>query len=218
MPGLGASSRIFERIVLPEEEFDTVLLDWVEPQPNECLTEYAQRMAQQVTAANVVLVGVSFGGILVQEMAAFLPNAGIVIISSIKSRVEMPARLRSVSRYQLYRLAPTRWVNQLFLLRKFPLPQLIKKRLDLYEIYMTARSANYLNWSIREVVNWSRAQADARVIHIHGEQDEVFPFKNLTACIGVPKGTHVMILLRYNWFNENLAQYLRDAYLKVNAQ
>ena len=72
MPGLAASSLIFERIDLPQELFEVHFLDWELPVGEESLAEYAKRMSEKITAPNPVLIGVSFGGILVQEMAAFL--------------------------------------------------------------------------------------------------------------------------------------------------
>lgn len=216
MPGLGASSRIFERIQLPEDEFEVVLLEWIEPLPSESLSQYAQRMAKNITAPHAVMLGVSFGGILVQEMAAFKPNAGVIIVSSVKTRDELPHRLRLISQFRLYHLAPIHLVDKMFTLRKWPIPRSLKKRLDLYEIYMNQRSPNYLSWAIRQVVNWSRTEYDPKVIHLHGELDAVFLYKNLKFCINVPGGTHVMILFKYHWFNKHLPHYLREAYLKAN--
>ena len=68
MPGLAASSSIFERIALPTESFEVILLDWVQPKKDETLVSYAQRMAEKVVHENAVLIGVSFGGILVQYL------------------------------------------------------------------------------------------------------------------------------------------------------
>ena len=82
MPGLAASPLIFERIHLPENQFDVHLLDWEIPFEKESLKAYAQRMASKVTQQDVVLIGVSFGGVLVQEMAQFLNVRKVIIISN----------------------------------------------------------------------------------------------------------------------------------------
>ena len=42
------------------------------PEKGESLASYAKRMSQRVEHKNPVLLGVSFGGILVQEMAKYL--------------------------------------------------------------------------------------------------------------------------------------------------
>ena len=52
MPGLAASSAIFERIDLPKEQFEVILLEWEIPLVNETLSEYAKRMAAKVIHIN----------------------------------------------------------------------------------------------------------------------------------------------------------------------
>ena len=81
MPGLAASSTIFERIQLPTATFEIHLLDWKIPHKNETLVAYAKRMAAEVPHDQAVLVGVSFGGVLVQEMATFLQLRKLIIVS-----------------------------------------------------------------------------------------------------------------------------------------
>ena len=94
MPGLAASSLIFERIDLPKDQFECYLLDWFAPEIGETLQNYAKRMAKFVTHENAVLIGVSFGGILVQEMSEFVHPNKIIIISSVKSNAELPQRMK----------------------------------------------------------------------------------------------------------------------------
>ena len=57
MPGLAASSLIFERIRLPESIFEIHLLDWELPISEDSLEAYAQRMSKKITAPNPVLIG-----------------------------------------------------------------------------------------------------------------------------------------------------------------
>ena len=90
MPGMAASSSIFERIHLPTETFEMHLLEWVLPKKMESLKDYAKRMAKNVKHENVILVGVSFGGILIQEMKQFVNPKKVIIISSVKSNMELP--------------------------------------------------------------------------------------------------------------------------------
>ncbi len=54
MPGLAASSLIFENIKLPEAIFEIHLLDWQIPKEKETLTAYAKRMAAEVKQENAV--------------------------------------------------------------------------------------------------------------------------------------------------------------------
>ena len=108
MPGMAASSSIFERIQLPTETFEMHLLEWVLPNKNESLKGYAKRMAENIIHENVILVGVSFGGILVQEMKPFVKTQKVIIISSVKSNAELPRGMKIAKTTKAYKLVPTK--------------------------------------------------------------------------------------------------------------
>ena len=78
MPGMAASPLIFEYIKLPEDQFKIHYLEWVLPNPKENLQDYAYRMSKKVMHDQAVLIGVSFGGVLVQEMSKFLETKKII--------------------------------------------------------------------------------------------------------------------------------------------
>lgn len=204
VPGLAASPDIFEHIRLPEERFECRYLEWFVPEPGMTLREYAARMARQIAHPAPVLIGVSFGGMLVQELAEFVQPARVIIISSIKSRYEMPRRLL-VARYtKLHKLLPTRLVNNVEVLARYAFGDPVGKRLRLYDRYLAMRDIAYLDWAIDRIVHWDREEPLPGLVHIHGDQDAVFPFPCIGPCITVPGGTHTMIIHRHRWFNERL--------------
>jgi pimeloyl-ACP methyl ester carboxylesterase len=210
MPGLAANSLIFEKIKLPESTFEIHLLDWEIPKNNETLLEYAKRMAQLVKHEKVVLIGVSFGGVLVQEMARFLDLRKLIIISSIKSNMELPLPMKIAKTTKAYKLMPTSLFQNVESLVKLSFGNVIKQRLKLYQKYMSMREKVYLDWAIEQMVLWDRTEADKNVIHIHGDEDAVFPIKYIKDCIVVKEGTHIMILNKYKWFNENLPKIILE--------
>lgn len=210
MPGLAASPSIFERIELPKDTFEMHLLEWFLPNKNESLQSYAKRMAENVKRDNAVLVGVSFGGVLVQEMAQFLNLKKLIIVSSVKCNSELPRRLKFAKTTKAYKLLPTGLMQDVELLTKFAFGDVLKKKLKLYEQYLHRREKDYLDWAIEQMVCWERVEVDAKVIHIQGDADEVFPVKNIKKFINVKGGTHLMILNRYKWFNQNLPKIILD--------
>ena len=83
MPGLAAGPEIFERLELPSHSYELHFLTWKTPLDlDETITNYAMRMTTDIKHPNAVLVGVSFGGIIVQEMSKFIETKKIIIISS----------------------------------------------------------------------------------------------------------------------------------------
>ena len=208
MPGLAASSSIFERIVLPDDVFETVLLEWEIPLDNETLVQYAKRMTQKIIHPNPVLIGVSFGGILVQEMSQFITARKVIIISSAKTNMEFPIRMKVAKTTKAYKLIPTKLISNIESLSKFSFGEKINQRLKLYEKFLRVRDKRYLDWAVEQIILWERTIADQSVIHIHGDQDDVFPIKNIQNRIVVKGGTHVMILNKYRWLNENLPKII----------
>lgn len=213
MPGLAASATIFERIDLPKETFEVFLLEWFLPEKQETLQSYAKRMSECVKHKDAVLVGVSFGGILVQEMAQFLTLKKLIIVSSVKSNKELPRRMKIAKTTKAYKLLPTSLLGNLELLVKYAFGDVLKQRLKLYERYLHMRNKEYLDWAIEQVICWNRVEVDVNVIHIHGDADEVFPSKNIKNYVNVKGGTHLMILNRYKWFNQNLPKLILDGNL-----
>ena len=171
MPGLAASSDIFERIKLPQAVFELVLLEWKLPLQNESLKAYAQRMVLEIKHENPVLIGVSFGGILVQEMAQFCDVRKVIIVSSVKTNKEFPRRMKIAKAIKLYKIVPTSVVSHFESLAKISLGDKINQRLKLYEKYLSIRDKSYLDWALKSVLLWDRKVADPNVLHIHGDKD-----------------------------------------------
>lgn len=209
MPGMAASPRIFERIKLPKEHFEMHWLSWKLPRVDESLVDYAKRMTEDVNHENIILIGVSFGGILVQEMQNFVKTKQIVLISSVKSHSELPKRMLVAQETGLYKILPTGLLNYLDQIERLPVGDSIRKRIELYKNYMVMNDKLYLDWAIDKVLNWENTNSIENLIHIQGDEDVVFPVKNISDCITIKGGTHLMILNRFRWFNENLPQLLK---------
>ena len=204
MPGMAANPLIFEFIKLPEDQFKVHWLEWTIPEPNESLSSYAKRMCEKINYQNPVLLGVSFGGILVQEMSKYLELRKLIVVSSVKNKHELPKRMKLARRTKAYKLVPTTLLGNVDLLAKYAFGETIVKRVALYRKYLSVNDKRYLDWAIEQIVCWEQDQSLTEAIHIHGEKDAVFPHRCLGDCITVKGGTHIMIINKHKWFNENL--------------
>ncbi len=217
MPGMAANPAIFERIQLPEDEFESIWLSWKIPKQEESFSTYAQRMCVDIPKdVPIVLMGVSFGGVLVQEMSKYLNVKRLIIISSVKTKHELPTRMKVARDTAVYKVLPTSLLDYIYQIEKLPLGNLIKKRLKLYQQYLSVNDKDYLDWAIEKMLCWEQDRPIPGTIHIHGDEDLVFPIKNIKQCIIIPKGTHIMILNKYRWFNKNLPYLITEATLKDN--
>lgn len=208
MPGMAASSKIFEYIELPVNQFKIHYLEWVLPIENESLSNYAFRMTKHIEHENSVIVGVSFGGVLVQEMSKLVHFKKVIIISSVKSVNELPKKMQIAKVTKAYKLLPTQFVSNFENLAKYLLGDNIPKRIELYKKYLSVSDVVYLDWAIENMVCWNQETPIQNIIHIHGDNDNVFPIKYIEGCIVIKNGTHIMILNKYKWFNENLPKLI----------
>jgi pimeloyl-ACP methyl ester carboxylesterase len=209
MPGLAASSTIFEYIKFPEETFELYYLEWFLPNDKETIEDYALRMTKKIKHKNPVLIGVSFGGILVQEMALHIKTRKTVIVSSVKSNKELPLRMKIAKTTKAYKIIPTQLISSIEALAKYAFGEnVVSRRLKLYEKYLQMRDKKYLDWAIENVILWRRTKPDDNIIHIHGDADAVFPIKHIKNCIVVKGATHILIINKYKWINENLPKLI----------
>ncbi|WP_418639422.1 alpha/beta hydrolase [Winogradskyella sp.] len=208
MPGMAANPSIFEHIDLPKNNYEIHWLEWQIPNKNETLRDYALRMCTFIKHDNVVLLGVSFGGVLVQEMSKYLNLKKLIVVSSVKSHHELPKRLKLLKVTKAYKFLPTQLMSNIDLLAKYAFGETIKKRVDLYKKYLSVNDKTYLDWAIKQMVCWSQEEAHPDAIYIHGDNDAVFPHSCVGNCIVIKGGTHIMIINKYKWFNENLPKLI----------
>lgn len=209
MPGMAASPAIFENIKLPEAQFETFYLEWLLPLQEETLIDYCKRLLEKVTHEQPVLIGVSLGGIIVQEMMRLIDVRRVIIISSVKSTQEFPRRMKLAKWSGLHKILPTSLVEHSQWLLKVNLG-ISRKKIELYHQYLSVKDKRYLDWALDAIIQWDQQSPVTGVIHIHGDQDPVFPIKYINDCIVVPGGTHIMIVNRFRWFNEHLPHLILE--------
>ncbi len=209
VPGLAAGKEIFRNISFPEKEFKLHVLEWLIPENKESIGDYSKRMASLVTEANSVLVGVSFGGVVAQEMSVYLELRKLIIVSSVKTRDELPKRLKVARKTFVYKLLPTSLVLSATDLTKFAIGPKTKKRLKLYQEYLHVRNKQYLDWAIENMITWDRKEKIEDVYHLHGNNDIVFPIEYIEDYISIQGGTHIMILNRGAEISEKLIEIIK---------
>ena len=204
MPGLAASSLVFENITLNNSKYQLHRLDWIQQKKNESINSYCKRLSKKIKHKEPILLGVSFGGIIVQELDKILNVKKLIIVSSVKTHHEYPVVFKIARDYQLNNALPFGMFDNFV---KFSLKLNINKlykRIDLAERYLTERDERYLEWAVWSLLNWKQSEVREDIIHIHGDKDKVFPINNISNCIKIKGGKHEMIILRAKWFNENL--------------
>lgn len=197
MPGLAAGPEIFENLKLDSDVYSLHYLKWIKPLSlDESIENYASRLSATITEENPVLVGVSFGGILVQEMANFVKPKKVIIISSVKNHTELPQKFKFAKITKVYKLFPTVVIENFEQYAQYFFGKFLKNKAALYQKYLSYRDKTYLKWSITNVLKWNKKTTLNGIIHIHGTKDTVFPIKNIKNSIEIKNGNHIMILTK----------------------
>ena len=191
-----ACSKIFERIHFPKELYETHLLEWLIPtSKQESLTSYVDRFAALITHPNPIIVGVSFGGIIAQELGIRFKHSKIIIISSIKSSNELPPIFHFLKKSKLYQWYPVFLISSLEkLLLRMGTKQLKRKILS-YQYYLPVRDKVYTTWAIHHFLHWT-PNSSLKITHLHGTKDAMLPIKHIKKKVTIPEGTHAMILAK----------------------
>ena len=197
MPGLAAGPEIFTNLELDPEKFTLHYLKWINPvSVAEKIDKYAFRLSKEIKEESPILIGVSFGGIMVQELAKFVNPKKVIIISSVKSPNELPGRFKFAKFTRIYKLFPIKIIENFEDYTKYFLGKSLKKKANLYKKYLYVRSKESLKWSIYTIIKWEQIKPIESIVHIHGDADMVFPIKNIENAIEIKNGTHAMILTK----------------------
>jgi len=141
-------------------------------------------------------------------MSKFIKLKKLIVVSSVKSHHELPKRYKLIKITKAYKILPTRLASNIDLLAKYAFGETIKKRVGLYKKYLSVNDKAYLDWSIKQVVCWDQEEPNPEAIYIHGDKDVIFPYSCEGNCIVIKGGTHIMIINKYKWFNENLPKLI----------
>lgn len=192
--GMCYSCTVFDDIQLPKG-YNKIYLEWTVPSFGESLVDYSHKMAEKIdTTSPFILVGYSFGGVIVQEMSFFLSPEKVILISSFKQEQEIPMLFRAAKRMNLADKIPLRvYASTDFITEVFNRFVYHMSTSELVDI-MTFIDPYYIKWSVEQIVNWSPRSRCKSLYHIHGTEDQIFPCELVTNAFPVTGGDHLMIL------------------------
>jgi len=211
LPGLGFDEQIFSKLNL--EDFDIQYINWIEPVKNEPIQQYAKRMAEPIDdqADRVVLIGHSFGGMISQEIACFKIIHKIIIISSIKSRAELPFHFKIVRPLFLYKLFTKQVTIKTVKYWGKTHDYNKGEEQEVFKSMVNKQSNNYLQWALKTLSEWQTPEVpkNTQIIHIHGGRDKTLPIRTVKEPdYTIEGGGHFMVFKRYNEINDILKREL----------
>ena len=203
--GLGADKRAFSFLDLSFCE--PVFINWIKPLEKESLKAYALRLRQQIPEEHPIVVGVSFGGMLVAEMAKADHLMNAIIIASNKSSVEFPGYLRVGKYIPLYKWVPGKLIKNKRILNWMLGVEKDEQRKLIADI-IADTDPLFLKWAIEAILHWKETNIPPNVKHIHGTADMLLPYRLTKPDHTIEGGTHTMTLYKHKEISDLLCKLI----------
>ncbi len=190
--GLGADKKAFYKLQLPAG-YEPVYLDWIFPLPKETLPDYAKRFSLLINEKEeFVLVGLSFGGMVANEIARIKAPQKLILISSLAVSSELPWYFKSAGTLGLQKIVPAGFYKTATLLNHF-MGSKVKEEKRMVLSFVRRTDPAFIQWAIDAILKWEYPQRFNNLIHIHGDRDRLLPVKYTHADYIIRHGRHLMV-------------------------
>lgn len=190
--GLGADARVFNGLdlqAIPIQE-----IRWEKPLKGESIGDYAGRLSGQIQADSCVFLGLSFGGLMAMEVARHLNPAKVILLSSVKTRREIPFYYRAAGRLRLHKCLPTRWMMRSTAITHWFFGLKTKEEKALHRSILAQTDPVFFNWAVNALLTWQPQDCPCPVVHIHGSADRMLPLRFVQPHHVVSGAGHWMVM------------------------
>lgn len=200
IPGLGTTEKLYENTHI--ENHTVVILKWPIPSKNDTMETYAKKFIPQINQNEpFCLLGVSFGGMICNELCKIVNPVKTIIVSSAKSRLELPWFIKLLNVLPVHKVVSEQMHRKMAYHGKWFIgfgTAYIPEYLGM----VNSMTENYFKYCINIIVSWKRKENDKAVIHIHGTADRLLLYKNVTCNYTIDNGSHAMVVFRAEEINK----------------
>ena len=153
-------------------------------------------MRSEINSDKPILMGLSFGGMLCIEIAKQIPVEKIIIISSIKSSLELPQWMKTIAWLKLNKILPVGSSKLTEPIQNRFLGISTEEEKNIVAISRKNANRKYVKWAVDQALNWKNDWQPPEIYHIHGDNDNMFPIKKIKADFTLKNAGHFMIMNR----------------------
>jgi len=201
--GQGSDYRIFSELKIDMTKFDTIFINYPKITRRITMNAYAEQIVEQIdTTESVVLIGVSFGGMVISELNKLFKPRHSIIISSAQNVNEIPRRYRFMKYFPIHKLIPA-FMYKIGAKIAQPIVEPDRKNNKLiFKAMLKDKDAKFIKGVTKLMIGWVSDSYQKNIIHIHGTNDHTLPLKNSVVDYKVPNGSHMMMLTRSSEINK----------------
>jgi pimeloyl-ACP methyl ester carboxylesterase len=207
-PGLGADHRLFAHTHIPGAI--PRVTEMRAPARKETLEDYCKSMLQNIPDdEKLVFIGVSFGGILAQEISKLRQVKKIILISSVSTRRQFPAGFTLLRIFPIFKILPDTWLKQLIVWIGRTFTHKSETEQKVFEAMVRDADTGLIRWGIQQTIHWKQSSPVPGIIHIHGSKDPLFPCEKIKPAYVIEGGEHFIIFQRAEEINKLLQHILQ---------
>ncbi|MBI2259083.1 MAG: alpha/beta hydrolase [Flavobacteriia bacterium] len=209
--GQGSDERIFSELVFPDE-FSVIPLRYDTISRFYSMKGLAQKLTKNIDKNNeITLIGVSLGGMLAVEMSKIIPCKHTIIVSSAKTKYDLPLRYTFQKIVPIYKIIPPILIKKSSNLAQKIVEKDRKTKKLLFNQMLSDKKASFYKYSIPMIIFWRNKIVPPNVIHIHGTKDHTLPMRKIKKIdITIQNGSHMMILTRSNELNKHILSIINQ--------
>jgi len=196
LSGHGSDERIFEELNILDK-YELVYIEYHVPEEGQTMASYAYDLASQIDDSSpFIVMGVSLGGMLASEINDVKRAEKVILISSAKSKLELPKRYTFMKRFPIYKWLPPKFYSLGARIAQPIVEPDRKSHKSTFVSMLRAKDPLFLKRAVHMIVTWERKRYTDNIIHIHGDKDHTLPYRLIKDAIMLEKGSHMMALTR----------------------
>lgn len=190
--GLGADSRAFQFLNL-SVSYPQVHVFWLKPFKNESPEHYSSRLIEKYSIADGdLLIGLSFGGLIVTEISKQIKPALSILISSASTRNEFPLLYKIEAFLNLHRWVSTSFYKKGGAVKHFLFGLKKPEQRKLFDEIIRGSDTEFVRWAVDTFVHWKNTYRPNRLYKIHGTADRIIPIHKPSTDFIIPEAGHFM--------------------------
>jgi len=205
--GLGADRRVFSNLELPDVE--AIHIDWVQPSEDDTMATYAVKLLPQIdTTVPVILLGLSFGGMLAVELSHLIEDSQTILLSTAVTASAIPLRYKLLGKWKVPNKVPFTLIRKANALTYHFFGIKIAAYQSLLKDILLETDEHFFRWAIEAILNWENEKVPLHVTQIHGTKDHILPLVETPNLIQIEGGGHFMVLEQADLVTEVLRRVL----------
>ena len=191
--GLGADEKAFSKL----GDFGTnkIFIEWLRNHDNESLHSYCQRLIDQYNIQQGdLLVGLSFGGLIAQQIAEIVGIDKVILISSFRTKDDLKMVFNKALAYRLHKLIPNAKSDLVANLVANFLNSGTSSSRSIIQEMVKSTDMILMNWSIEKIYQQDHELAPGIAkINLIGTKDRIVKRWHSESTHLIEGGSHFMV-------------------------